>query len=159
MMKLLIIYYSKGGNTRHIADYFRNQLQQQFQNREIQGDIQMFDALHVRSLDLSSLKAADGFVFGSPDYFGYVSGYIKAIFDEIYSIRSNLVNRPSLGYISHGGGGNATQSLNQLIQWNKLNLLEPVFSIKGCNITNDQQKLISHACDTLVNHIRTLKEG
>ena len=38
--------------------------------------------MSATELDLDALKAADGYIIGTPNYFCAPSGYIKIFFDE-----------------------------------------------------------------------------
>lgn len=71
---------------------------------------------------------------------------MKVIFDEIYNFRSQIQNRIALGFISHGGGGKATQSLENLISWSKLDLFHPVFSFRNSIIPPQLDEEITKIC-------------
>lgn len=151
MKKLFLSYYSKSGNTRAIIEVVENVLSELITQRNQDIEILTFDAKELQKFDIALFEQADAYIFGSPDYFGYVAGQIKVIFDEIYHIRSHIASRPTLGIISHGGGGQAIGSLENLINWTKLDLIAPVLSVKSSYITPKLKKNIGNACEKIVD--------
>ena len=153
MKQIVIVYYSKSGNTRLVADYFKNRLSIQLADHEKKADITLFNAQNVHELNLSLIQNADALIFGSPDYFGYPSGYIKVVIDEIYPIRNKLSDKPAVGFVTHGGGGKAVDSLKNLLKWSKFQLQGSIISIRNSTIDEVIEGEISHACDLLINFL------
>ncbi|MHA1619106.1 MAG: flavodoxin family protein, partial [Promethearchaeota archaeon] len=105
--------------------------------------ISMMDATN---LDTAKLKEADGLIIGSPDYFGYVSGYIKIFFDEMYPERAIFKGRPVFGFITHGGKGSAQKALLQLFSSMKFQIIEPIISVNMDKITSKTEAQIQKNC-------------
>jgi multimeric flavodoxin WrbA len=95
-------------------------------------DVRLMDAT---DLDLQALKAADGYIIGTPNYFSAPSGYIKVFFDEIFEDRSLLAGRPVFCFISHGGSGDI-EELRSYCDWLKLEIVGPAIVVRGSSITS-----------------------
>ncbi|HUW57761.1 MAG TPA: flavodoxin domain-containing protein [Planctomycetota bacterium] len=106
MGSILVVYYSGTGNTRKMAELVA-------EGAEAVGghEVRLAD---VRDLDLAELVAADAFAFGSPDYFTYMAGEVKTLFDRALSQVEKLKGKPFVSFVSHGGGGGAIESLDRL---------------------------------------------
>lgn len=100
-MQVLILYYSKGGNTRRLAE-------------EIQKGV---DSCGVTSL----LKSTDevtkddfadsaGVIAGSPVYFGVMAAQLKKVFDDFVSLRRKMENKVGAAFATggHPTGGKET---------------------------------------------------
>jgi multimeric flavodoxin WrbA len=108
--QLLIIYHSQGGNTRRMAVAVAEGA------GEIPGPvIQVRPAQQATS---EELLACDGLVFGSPEYFGYMAGGIKDLFDRTYeTLRGHpkIFRKPYAVFISAGNDGSgALQSIERI---------------------------------------------
>jgi len=108
MANILVVYYSKSGNTRKMAE-----LVAEGAGRGGQHHVQLVPVQNLESIDFLD---ADGFALGSPDYFTYVSGHLKVLFDEALASKTQLQDKPFVGFVSHGGGGGAIKSLETLAQ-------------------------------------------
>jgi multimeric flavodoxin WrbA len=108
--QLLIIYHSQGGNTRRMAEAVVEGA------GEIEGlAAQIRTAQQVTS---DALLACDGLVLGSPEYFGYMAGGLKDLFDRTYeTLRGHpkIFRKPYAAFISAGNDGSgALQSLERI---------------------------------------------
>jgi len=74
--QLLIIYHSQGGNTRRLAEAVADGA------REIEGLAVLVST--AQQINSEALLACDGLVLGSPEYFGYMAGGVKDLFDRTY---------------------------------------------------------------------------
>ena len=75
---LLIVYHSHSGTTTRMAEAVIEGAKQP----EIEGvDVRVMSALDA---DAEDLLWADGFILGTPENFGYMSGALKDFFDRIY---------------------------------------------------------------------------
>lgn len=130
--KFIILYYSKEGNTHQLAKRFWDIFREFIPNKY---DIEM---MKVQEMDIESLRASIGIIVGSPDYYGYVAGHIKIFFDEIleYEYKKDFKNKPAIGFITHGGGGEAAKSLLSLLSYLKFEVIKPIISVKEKNITS-----------------------
>ena len=62
---------------------------------------------------------------GSPDYFSYVAGQVKVIFDEALSIKSKISGKPGACFASHGGGAKAKEPFEKLMEAVGFKLVSP----------------------------------
>ncbi len=126
---IIVLYYSKTGNTKAIAE----QIMKSFSKLESKGvDMSLMDA---KELDLAALKSADGYVIGTPNYFSAPSGYVKIFFDELFLDRAILKGRPVFCFVSHGGSGDI-EHLEAMCNWLELNTVGPSIAVNGNNITS-----------------------
>ena len=142
--KIVILYYSRSGNTKMLAkrimDIFREFIPED-------TSVELYDAAQQ---NFTSLMNASAYIIGSPDYFGYMSGYIKLFFDELYESRSELVDRPAFAFVTHGGGGKVGKSLSELCNALKFNFISPVISVKGDKISSKIESQIQKNCLALL---------
>lgn len=142
--KIVILYYSKSGNTKMLAkrimDIFR-----EFIPEDV--SIELYDALQM---NFQSIMDASAFIIGTPEYFGYMSGYIKLFFDELYDMRSKLEGRPAFAFVSHGGGGKAAKKMAELCRSLKFNFIEPVINIKEDKVPSKIETQIQKNCLALL---------
>ena len=96
MAKVLVVYYSGTGNTKAMAEAVAEGV------KEVAGvEVMVKEAEQVA---VSDLVNADAMAFGSPTYFSYMAGAVKAIFDKAYPSRSQLRGKPFAAFASGGGG-------------------------------------------------------
>jgi flavorubredoxin len=124
MPTICILYYSKEGHTKTLADIIKEILDPLLPNGY---DSEIVSAT---TLDFERLKDSAAFIFGSPDYFSDVAGYLKIFFDDLWNQRDGFKNRPAFGFITHGGGGKATKLLENLCNAFKFNYIKPTISTK-----------------------------
>ncbi|MFX0097517.1 MAG: flavodoxin family protein [Candidatus Hodarchaeota archaeon] len=124
-----IVYYSKTGNTKRLAERILDNFS------ELQTEDISIKLMSATELDLDALKAADGYVIGTPNYFGAPSGYVKIFFDELYMERTILKGRPVFCFISHGGSGDI-ERLRAMCNWLNLKVVGPTIVVSGSNITS-----------------------
>ena len=108
MASILVVYYSKSGNTRRMAELVA-------EGAGDSGDHHV-QLVPVQNLETVDFVAADGFAFGSPDYFTYIAGHLKVLFDDALASKDLLKDKPFVAFVSHGGGGGAIKSLETLAQ-------------------------------------------
>jgi len=59
----------------------------------------------------------DGYVFGSPDYLGYMAGAVKTVFDRLHAFHPVIVGRPFATFAtSESDNKEALHSLNDMAQ-------------------------------------------
>jgi len=108
MPKVMVIYYSRGGNTEKMAELVAQGC------REVSGvEVEM---VKLPGVDMTAVLEADGYAIGSPDYFSYAAGHVKTFFDEALAHKEQLSGRPYVAFCTHGGGGRALPSLDKLSQ-------------------------------------------
>ncbi|HIE23399.1 MAG TPA: flavodoxin family protein [Candidatus Korarchaeota archaeon] len=93
--RLLIIYYTKSGNTKRMAGEIAKGAEQTGVKVEVKS---------VEECNLSDLAEADGIVIGSPTYFSNVSWQIKKLIDESIELyrRRRLKNKIGGCFTSSG---------------------------------------------------------
>ncbi|MBI5584323.1 MAG: flavodoxin family protein [Deltaproteobacteria bacterium] len=100
MVNLLIVYHSQGGNTQKMAEAVAAGA------KEISGvQVRVLPAMETGPEDLT---ACDGLLIGSPEYFGYMAGALKDLFDRTYeSLRGQprIFRKPYAVFISAGNDG------------------------------------------------------
>ncbi len=105
MWRVYIIYHSDTGRTHALAKMIAEGV------RKVQGvDVKIAAA---DELDLGEAARADGFAIGSPDYFNYVAGDIKTLFDSIlYDER--FKGKPYVSFGTRRVGGNVLGVIDSL---------------------------------------------
>ena len=96
MAKVLVVYHSETGNTKAMAQAVAEGV------KEVPGVQVMLKEADGASI--SDLVNADAVAFGSPTYFSYMAGVVKAIFDKAYLSRSQMRGKPFAAFASGGGG-------------------------------------------------------
>jgi NAD(P)H dehydrogenase (quinone) len=109
MTRILIVYDSKSGNTERMA------------HAVIEGARQVknvdVDMKNVDQTSLDDLVCADGIVFGSPTYFGEMSGKLKTFIDESVKVYGKLDGKVGAAFTSSGGtASGAETTLLSIIQ-------------------------------------------
>jgi flavorubredoxin len=149
---IIILYYSKSGNTKELAKRIFEILAS-FAPKNVK--VQMMDATQI---DINALKAASAYIIGSPDFFSYPSGYIKIFFDELYEYREQLKQKPAFGFITHGGTGKAVKELLELCKSIKLKVIPTFISVKEKDITAKIEKQILENCQIMINFLKAKEE-
>lgn len=107
MAKVLVIYHSGTGNTRAMA-----QAVAEGWVKEVPGAEALLK--EPEQVSVSDLVSADALAFGSPTYFSYMAGVVKAIFDKAYPSRSQLRGKPFAAFASGGGEMKSVQSIESV---------------------------------------------
>jgi NAD(P)H dehydrogenase (quinone) len=107
-MQVLILYYSKGGNTRRLAEAIAIGVQ------KVEG----VKALLKTTDDITKddFLASQGVIAGSPVYFGTMSAGLKKVFDETISIRKKMEGKIGAAFATSGDatGGKETTIMSIL---------------------------------------------
>ena len=106
---LLIVYHSQSGNTLRLASSVRDGA------RRVEGvTVRLEQAAHV---DGELLRDSRVLVVCSPEYFGYMAGAIKDLFDRTYDeVRPHVAGKPYAVVISAGNDGTgALASIERII--------------------------------------------
>lgn len=108
-MYVLLLYYSKGGNTRKLAE----------QVAEGVKSIEGVDAFlkSTQEVTKDDFVNAAGIIAGSPVYFGLMAADLKRVFDEFVGVRTKIENKVGAAFATSGfwAGGNET-TLMSIIQ-------------------------------------------
>lgn len=106
MPKVAVIYYSKTGNTKKLAELLAEGC------RKVPGcEVEM---MALPGCDVQAATQADGFAIGSPDYFSYMAGHVKTFYDEALAHKATLTGKPYVAFGTHGGGARVLESLERL---------------------------------------------
>jgi NAD(P)H dehydrogenase (quinone) len=107
MPKILIIYYSRSGNTKKMA--------------ELIGEGVKKEGLKAQVKDVSEIKPVDlleyeGIIIGSPTYYGTMSAEIKRLLDDSVVFHGKLDGKIGAAFASSANiaGGNETTILDIL---------------------------------------------
>ena len=108
MPKVLILYYSKSGNTREMAELV---VEGAMREKNIQVKVKS-----VEKAQIEDLLDADGVVIGSPTYYGSMAAEIKKFIDDSVELHGELEGKIGGAFASSGGigGGNETTILDIL---------------------------------------------
>jgi NAD(P)H dehydrogenase (quinone) len=98
MPKVLITYFSHGGNTRKMAEALAQAIEQAGCQAQIKK---------TADTTLDDLRAADGILLGSPCYFGNMAAPVKQFLDDSIPLfgKGELVGKPAGAFASTGGIG------------------------------------------------------
>ena len=101
-MKVVILYYSKGGNTRKLAEAVAEGV----------GQVDGVEAVlrHTRDVAQADFAAADGLIVGSPVYFGTMAAQLKQVLDDFIGVRKKMENKVGAAFATAGDatGGKET---------------------------------------------------
>ncbi len=100
-MKILVLYYSRGGNTRAMAE------------KIAEGVVRQGAEAVLKSTDevsKSDFLEAAGIVAGSPVYFGVMAAELKKVFDDFVGIRKKMEGKVGAAFATsgHHTGGKET---------------------------------------------------
>jgi len=107
MAKVLIVYYSRSGNTRKMAELIAEGMKKE----KVEADIH-----DVKDVAAADLPAYDAIIVGSPTYYGSMAADIKRLFDESIRFHGKLDGKIGAAFASsaHIGGGNESTILDIL---------------------------------------------
>lgn len=101
-MKVLVLYYSKGGNTRKLAEAVAAGA----------GQVDGVEAVlrHSREVSREDFLAAEGLIVGSPVYFGTMAAELKQVLDDYVGIRRKMEDKVGAAFATSGdpSGGKET---------------------------------------------------
>ncbi len=101
MAKGIVIYYSKSGNTKAMAEIIARAMNEADLATECKS------VSEVQAADLLDYEAI---VIGSPTYYGHMAGAVKQLFDDTVSNHGRLDGKVGAAFTSAAniGGGNET---------------------------------------------------
>ena len=110
MVRMLVIYYSRSGHTKGMAEAI---------GEAAEGAGAHVDVHNVEQVDVKDLPDYDCIVAGSPTYYGQMAAPLKDIFDKSVKVHGKLNGRLGGGFASSGlrAGGNETTVLSILQAW------------------------------------------
>lgn len=105
-MQVLVMYYSRTGNTKKLAE-------------EIVRGIQQVEGVEcllkpVSELTRDDVVSSDGIIAGSPVYFGTMAAEMKEIFDKYVDIRRKMENKIGAAFATSAdpSGGKETTMIS-----------------------------------------------
>ena len=105
-MKVLVLYYSKGGNTRRLAEAIAEGVGQVDGVEDVMR--------HSRDVTKDDFVQADGLIVGSPVYFGTMAAQLKKVLDEFVGVRRKMENKVGAAFATSGdaSGGKETTMMS-----------------------------------------------
>lgn len=107
MAKALVIYYSRGGNTKKMAELISEAIKKEGVEAVLKD---------VKGVIADDLLDFDALVIGSPTYYGGMAAEIKKLLDDSVKFHGKLDGRIGAAFTSSNniGGGNETTLLSIL---------------------------------------------
>jgi NAD(P)H dehydrogenase (quinone) len=101
MAKGIVIYYSRSGNTKEMAEIIAGAMNEAGLETECES---------VEKVKADDLLNYDAIVVGSPTYYGQMAGQIKTLFDQTVKFHGRLDGKIGGAFSSAAniGGGNET---------------------------------------------------
>lgn len=122
MSKGIVVYYSRSGNTKDMAEIIAKAMNDSGLQTECKS---------VEQVNPDDLPEYDAIVIGSPTYYGQMAGPIKTLIDDMVSRHGALDGKIAGAFTSSAniGGGNETTIIG---------ILEALL-ISGCIIQGDAE--------------------
>ena len=101
-MQVLVLYFSKGGNTKKLAQQIAKGVEQ------VEGVTGVLK--HTREVTKEDFLASSGVIAGSPVYFGVMAADLKRVFDEFVGTRKRMEDKVGAAFATSGdpSGGKET---------------------------------------------------
>jgi len=94
MVQVLVLYYTRAGNTEALAKAVAEGA------RQVEGVSVVIKRVDYATVqDLISCNAV---AFGSPNYFGYMAGFMKEFFDKAWEIRGSVKGKLAAAFTCGG---------------------------------------------------------
>lgn len=108
-MNILVLYFSRSGNTRKLAEAFCEGVE----------NVEGFRALlrSTEEVTAEEFASADGIIAGSPVYFGSMAAELKSVFDKFVTVRRKMEGKPGAAFATSGdGSGGKETTIISIIQ-------------------------------------------
>ena len=101
MAKAIVIYYSRSGNTKEMAELIADSMNKSGLPT---------DCKEVAKVKAKDLLGYDAIVIGSPTYYGHMAGDVKSLIDDLVGNHGRLDGKIGAAFSSAAniGGGNET---------------------------------------------------
>ena len=126
-MQVLVLYYSKGGNTRQLGE----KIAEGVRSAGVEAVLRSTDEINKDDF----LQSA-GVIAGSPVYFGVMAAELKRVFDEFVGLRKKMENKVGAAFAT---GGHVTGGKETTI----MSILQCMF-IYGMIIVGDPMSASGH---------------
>jgi NAD(P)H dehydrogenase (quinone) len=105
-VQVLILYYSKGGNTRRLAEAIAEGVQQA---NGVEAVLR-----HTKEVSREDFVDSAGVIIGSPVYFGTMAAQLKSVLDDYVSVRRQMENKIGAAFATSGDptGGKETTMMS-----------------------------------------------
>jgi NAD(P)H dehydrogenase (quinone) len=105
-MQILILYFSKGGNTKKLAEAILKGVESV---DGIEGVLK-----HTDDVTKEDFVSSDGIIAGSPVYFGVMAAQLKKIFDEFVGVRKKMEGKIGAAFATSAdpSGGKETTMMS-----------------------------------------------
>jgi len=105
-MQILILYFSKGGNTRKLAEAILEGVER------VEGVTGVLK--HTDDVTKEDFVLSEGIIAGSPVYFGVMAAQLKKIFDEFVSVRKKMEGKVGAAFATSAdpSGGKETTMMS-----------------------------------------------
>ena len=129
MAKILIVYYSRTGNTEKMAERVAKGVTKAGAEATVKA---------VGETKADELKDYDGIILGSPTYYGTMAAEIKQLLDDSVAFHGQLAGKVGGAFSSSAnmGGGNETTVMDMLKAL-LMALLEPTQLLRDHESTGD----------------------
>ena len=105
-MQILVLYFSKGGNTRRLAEAIAEGV----------GQVSGIEAVlrNTQEVSRDDFVNAVGVIAGSPVYFGTMAAELKKVLDDFVSVRRQMENKIGAAFTTSGDptGGKETTMMS-----------------------------------------------
>ena len=127
-MQVLVLYYSKGGNTRKLAEFIAKGVE------SVPGVTPLLKT--TEQVTKEDFLNSAGIIAGSPVYFGVMATELKRVFDEFVGVRKKMENKVGSAFATSGDptGGKETTMMS-IIQ---------CFLIYGMSVVGDPLDATGH---------------
>jgi NAD(P)H dehydrogenase (quinone) len=127
-MQILVLYFSKGGNTKKLAEAILKGVESV---DGVEGVLK-----HTDDVTKENFVSSDGIIAGSPVYFGVMAAQLKKIFDEFVGVRKKMEGKIGAAFATSAdpSGGKETTMIS-IIQ---------VMLIYGMVIVGDPMSATGH---------------
>jgi len=152
VVRVLVVYHSQTGRTKKMAQAVARGA----------SSIPNVKAIlkEAGETTLEDLLACDGVAFGSPEYFGYMAGALKDLFDRTYYDargRKEIFKKPYVIFISAGNDGlGALRSIERICVGYQLKKVYDPFIATGeidgaiLNRCDELGKVIAAGCEAAI---------
>lgn len=105
-MEILVLYYSKGGSTKKLAQAVAAGVE------ELEGAKAVLKTTDEVTQD--DFLSCHGIIAGSPVYFGVMAAELKAVFDKFVGVRKRMEDKVGAAFTTGGGhtGGKETTMMS-----------------------------------------------
>jgi len=107
-MQILVLYYSKGGNTKKLAERIGEGVE------SVSGAKALLKS--TQEVNKEDFVDSAGIIAGSPVYFGAMAWDLKRVFDEFVVIRKKMENKVGAAFATSGdpSGGKETTIISMI---------------------------------------------